>query len=258
MTAPTASRRNRISLTWRIAQRAALSSTALATLAIAPLLTAAPAQAADQLILQFGPFEQTVSVAEVEAYARTGKVSQNMQMLTPFLNNNLRKALTTKLDLDPKVASEVVGDLLKTPSGKELMRTLQTAAPGLSAETLQAGIALAAKQSQKLDAISLLKALPQRSVTIDLSQAATVGSKLNLAYWQSQAMSSLLQRSLSNQEKRPFVAPFDPTIPGTRAVQVETLVLNDRQRNRSLPIDLYWSPPPRGRGPPAPRAPRAR
>jgi predicted dienelactone hydrolase len=230
---------------FRLAKLKRLTATCATTIAAVTIaqLSTAPAQAAEQLILQFGPFEQAVSVAEVEAYARTGRISQNMQMLTPFLNNDIRKALTTKIDLDPKIASDVVGDLLKTPSGKDLMRTLQTAVPGLSAEALQAGVAIAAKQSQKLDAIALIKAIPQKSVTINLSEAATVGSKLNLSYWKSQAMSSLLQRSLTSPDRQRFAAPFDAAAPGTRPIQTETVMLNDRQRNRTLPVDLYWSTP---------------
>lgn len=197
-----------------------------------------PAQAAEQVTLRFGPFEQVVSVAEVEAYAKTGKLSPSLQFFSVVLTPETRKALNTKLDLDPKVSSQVVGDLLKSPAGQQLMQNLQSAAPGLTVEAIQAGVTIAAKQFGGLDAIGVLKAIPQKNITIDLSEAAALGSKLNLTYWQSQATSTLLQRSLA-VEKTNFSASFDPSLPGKGTVSQQTIVLTDSRRQRSLPVNLY-------------------
>lgn len=206
-------------------------------------LGVSPARAAEQITLRFGPFEQVVSVSDIEAYARTGRVSPSLQFFSTVLTPEARKALTTKFDVDPKVSSQVLGDLLKSSAGQQLLQNLQSAAPGLSAEAIQVGVSLAAKQLGGLDAIGFLKAVPQRNITIDVSEAAAFGSKINVAYWKSQAISTLLQRGLAIDNPR-FTAGFDPAATGSVQFQEKTLTLRDEARKRDLPVDLYWSDRP--------------
>lgn len=207
--------------------------------AIAVLATAAPSWATEQLTLRFGPFEQTVSVTDLEKFAKTGEVSPTLQPYNMVLTKDVRKALNSRLEIDPKVSSQVVGDILKSPSGKQLLQSLQKVAPGLSVETLQAGIGLAAQQTKGLDAISVVRAIPQPKVTIDVSEAINAASKINLSYWKTQALKSLLDQSLSTDTKA-FQASFDPAQPGPATVQQQTFTWQDKTRNRPLPVDLYW------------------
>jgi predicted dienelactone hydrolase len=210
------------------------------TCAIALGFGTAPSLAADQLNLRFGPFEQTVTVTELDRFAKTGELSPTLQTYSMLLTPDTRKALNSRFEIDPQMGSQVVGDLLKSPSGKQLLDALQKVAPGLSAEQLQAGIWLAARQTKGLDAISVLRAIPQQKVTIDISEAVTIASKINLSYWKTQALSSMLDKSLSTDTK-PFQASFDPTLPGSAKVQQESLTLADTARNRTVLVDLYWS-----------------
>jgi predicted dienelactone hydrolase len=203
------------------------------------VLGAAPSHAAEQLTLRFGPFEQTVTVNELEQFAKTGEMSSTLQPYAMVLTPDVRKALNKRLDIDPKVSSQVVGDILKSPSGKQLLESLQKVAPGLSVEMLQAGIGLAANQAKGLDAISVIRAIPQKKVTIDVSEAINAASKINLSYWKTQALRSLLDKSLSTETKG-FQASFDPTAAGTAKVQQQTFTFADPTRNRTLPVDLYW------------------
>jgi predicted dienelactone hydrolase len=208
--------------------------------AIAILGGASPSLAAERLTLRFGPFEQTIEVAELEKFAKTGEMSSTLQPYAMVLTPDVRKALNSRLDIDPKVSSQVVGDILKSPSGKQLLASLQKVAPGLSGEMLQAGIGLAAQQTKGLDAISVVRAIPQKQVTIDVSEAINAASKINLSYWKTQALKSLLDQSLSTDTKN-FQASFDPTMPGAATVQQQTFTFQDKARNRSLPVDLYWA-----------------
>jgi predicted dienelactone hydrolase len=206
------------------------------------VLASAPAQAAEELTLRFGPFEQTVKVSEVEAYAKTGELSPSLQLFSAFLTPSVRKGLTTKLELNPKVVDTVVGNLLKSPAGKQLMDNVQTASPGLTPELVQAGVSLAASQFGKVDAIGVLKTIPTKTVTIDLSQAAALGSKINLNYWKSQALGSVLEKSLLVEGNSNFNSAIDPSVPGPIAYQRQTLILADSGRkNREIPVDLYLS-----------------
>lgn len=203
---------------------------------------ATPGFAAEKLNLRLGPFEQSVNVSDLDRFAKTGEVSSTLQPYAPVLTSEVRKALTSRLQLDPNLGSRVVDEVLKSNSGKRLLETLQQAAPGLTIEQLQAGFWLAARQANGLDAIGVLRAIPQETVTVDVTQAIGVVSQVNFSNWKSQALTSLLERSPTTGSQ--FRSTFDPAAPGSEVVQKQTLTLNDKARNRTLPIDVYSSSNP--------------
>jgi hypothetical protein len=195
-------------------------------------------RAAEKLTLKFGPFEQTVSVGDVESYAKTGKVPDSMGVYKPFLSESVRKSLNAKLDIDPKLGSKVVEDLMRSPMAKQALSTLLPAVPGLSSETLQAGLMIAAKQFNGLDAVRVIRAIPQDTITVDVSEAIAIASKLNFNYLKTQAMGSVLQRGLTVEGAK-FSSDFDAAVQGLLPVNVETVVMVDEGRGRRLPVDIY-------------------
>ncbi len=204
------------------------------------LAGALPSFAADRLNLRLGPFEQAIEVSDLERFAKTGKVSSTLQLYSAVLTPEFRRALTSRLELDPKLGTQIVQDLLKSPSGQQILNSIRQAAPELSLETLQAGFWLAARQANGLDAIGVIKAIPQQTVTIDVTQALGIASQLNFSYWKSQSIRSLLESSL-NAGSSQFRAAFDPSITGAQPVQENSLLFVDSPRNRRLPVDFYWS-----------------
>jgi predicted dienelactone hydrolase len=195
-------------------------------------------RAAEKLTLKFGPFEQTVSVGDVESYAKTGKVPDSMGVYKPFLSETVRKSLNAKLDIDPKLGSKVVEDLMRSPMAKQALSTLLPAVPGLSSETLQAGLMIAAKQFNGLDAVRVIRAIPQDTITVDVSEAIGIASKLNFNYLKTQAIGSVLQRGLTVENAK-FSSDFDAADQGQLPVNVETVVMVDEGRGRRLPVDIY-------------------
>lgn len=204
------------------------------------LSAVAPSFAAERLNLRFGPFEQSIEVADLEQFAQSGKVSTSLQLYTAILTPEFRKALTSRLELDPKLGTQIVEDLLKSPSGQQVLNSIRQAAPELSLETLQAGFWLAARQANQLDAIGVIKAIPQDTVTIDVTQALGIASQLNFSYWKTQGIQSLLTNSLPAGNPG-FRAELDPSAPGNQPVREQFFSFFDDQRNRQLPVDLYWS-----------------
>ncbi|MEP0892884.1 MULTISPECIES: alpha/beta hydrolase [Leptolyngbya] len=204
------------------------------------LSAVAPSFAAERLNLRFGPFEQSIEVADLEQFAQSGKVSTSLQLYTAILTPEFRKALTSRLELDPKLGTRIVEDLLKSPSGQQVLNSIRQAAPELSLETLQAGFWLAARQANQLDAIGVIKAIPQDTVTIDVTQALGIASQLNFSYWKTQGIQSLLTNSLPAGNPG-FRAELDPSVPGNQPVREQFFSFFDDQRNRQLPVDLYWS-----------------
>ncbi len=202
-----------------------------------------PGAAAERVNLRLGPFEQSIAVSDLEKFAQSGNVPSSLQLYSAVLTPQLRRALTSRLELDPNLGTQVVEELLKSPSGKQVLDSIRQAAPELSLENLQAGFWLAARRANGLDAIGVLKAIPQETVTVDVTQAVGIASQLNFSYWKTQATRSILERSLATSNT-PFRAAFDPSALGSQSVQEETLTFVDSARNRRLPVDFYWSSNP--------------
>jgi predicted dienelactone hydrolase len=200
----------------------------------------APSFAAERLNLRLGPFEQSIAVSDLEQFAQSGRVPTSLQLYSAILTPEFRRALTSRLELDPNLGTRIVEDLLKSPSGQQVLNSIRQAAPELSLETLQAGFWLAARQANQLDAIGVIKAIPQDTVTIDVTQALGIASQLNFSYWKTQGIQSLLTNSLPAGNPG-FRSSFDPSVTGAQTVREESLSFVDFQRNRRLPVDLYWS-----------------
>jgi predicted dienelactone hydrolase len=200
-----------------------------------------PSGAAERLNLRLGPFEQSINVSDLERFAQTGTVPSALQLYSPILTPEFRRALTSRLELDPNLGTQVVEELLKSPSGKQVLESIRRASPELSLENLQAGFWLAARRANSLDAISVIRSIPQESVTIDVTEAAGIASQLNFSYWKSQAVSSLLEQSLPAGTSG-FRSTFDAAASGSQTVREESRLFVDSARNRQLPVDFYWSP----------------
>ena len=212
----------------------------LVSSAVIALVWSLPGLAAERLNLRLGPFEQSINVSDLERFAQSGTISPALQLYSPILTPEFRRALTSRLELDPNLGTQVVEELLKSPSGKQVLESIRSAAPELSLENLQAGFWLAARRANGLDAISVLRSIPQETITIDVTEAIGIASQLNFSYWKSQAISSLLERSLTPGNEA-FRAPFEAAAPGNQTVQERSLLFVDSARNRQLPVDFYWS-----------------
>ncbi len=199
-----------------------------------------PAIAAERVTLRLGPFEQAIAISDLEQFAKTGELSSNLQLYAPVLTSQVREALNRRLQIDPNVADKLIEDVLRSPTGKQLIRSLEVALPNSSIEQLQAAVSLAARQANGLSLVGFLRAYPEENITLDASSAITLALQFNPSYLQSQALSPLLESELAVKSNTPFKPAFDPAVPGSQTVQQQTLFLQDRQRHRTIPVDLYF------------------
>jgi len=200
-----------------------------------------PARAAERLTVKAGPLKQSVTVQELQRYAQTGDLPDSLRLYGWLLNDGARQALTSRVPLEPSVGREIVSDLLRSSAGDRLLSTLQAILPETSRDELHDALAQAATQPEGLTFLGFIEALPQKQVTVDLSALFTLASEMNLPYWQSQSLSSVLERELTVPQAATFSQKMDPTRNGYLWVRRQTMVLRDRDRHRTIPVDLYWS-----------------
>jgi len=197
--------------------------------------------AAETVTIRFGPFQQSVAIADIEKFAKTGTLSKTLQAYESFLTPELRELLNRRVQVDPKFADKFVDELVLLPQGKQILSSLETAIPGSTTDTLQAAISIGLRQVNGLSVVSFLKAYPTENINLDATQLLQIATEFNPSNIQSQALGGLLARDLTVTTNTPFKPSFDPAATGQEAVQQQTLTLQDKQRQRSIPVDIYWS-----------------
>lgn len=211
------------------------------TIALGWAVAIPSALAAERVTLRLGPLEQTIAISDLERFAKTGEISPSLQLYAPALTSQARELLNRRLQLDPNVADELIDEVLGSPVGKQLIQSLGVAIPNSTVEQLQATVYLAARQFNGLSVVGFLRAYPEENITVDVSSALSLALELNPTYWQGQALGSLLERELAVTSKTRFNPSIDPSVRGSQVVEQQTLFLQDRQQNRSIPVDIYFS-----------------
>lgn len=233
------SRKHRLGLGRRIK---AIGQGTLCTLFIALSWgMAAPARAAERLTLRLGPFEQSVAIADLEDFATTGELSPALKPYKAVLTPQVQQLLTKHLQIDPNMTEKFINDLLRSADGARLLERIGLALPDSSVEQLQAALFLAARQADGLSVLGFLRAYPEENVTVDASSALAIALQLNASYWQSLAIGPMLEQETTVTDRSTFHPSFDPAALGPQYVQEDTVVLRDEQRQRTIPVDLYWA-----------------
>jgi predicted dienelactone hydrolase len=200
-----------------------------------------PGWAASQVTVQLGPVQQTVALSDLELFVQTGEIPPALRLYAPLLTSDVRMALGSRLELDPQVGDKLVQDSLNSTAGQRLLQTLQVAIPDSSVEQLETALIQSAEETDGISLIGFFRAFPAETITIDGTSAIALASQLNLPYWQSQALSSILERELTVPTQTPFRSAFDPSKPGEQWVRQQTITFHDYERRRTIPVDLYWS-----------------
>lgn len=197
--------------------------------------------AAETVTIRLGPFQQSVEIADLEKFAKTGRLPSGLEVLSSMLTPEVRGFLTKRLEVDPAFADKFVDDLMRSPGGREFISSIGGVIPGSTAESIKATLNFTLRQANGFNALSFLRAYPGENITVDATKAIGLAVEFNPNNLQSQAFGLLLERDLSAKSSIPFKAAFDPAALGPEAVQQQTIILNDRQRNRTIPVDIYSS-----------------
>ncbi|MDY6784359.1 MAG: alpha/beta fold hydrolase [Cyanobacteriota bacterium] len=204
------------------------------------------ASAADRLTLRAGSLEQTVEVEDLEHFAETGELRSSLKLYRPLLTPQVQQLLNQRFEVDPSVADTFLNQLLERDDGEQLLDQLKRALPESSINQLKAALYLTLRQANGLSVLSFLRAYPQETVTIDATAALGIVLQLNTSNLQSQLLSPVLGRELSAASEGFRLPDFDPRIEGEHRVRQRAVVLYDRDRDRQIPVDLFYSAETRG------------
>lgn len=212
--------------------------------AIAQILGAnTSAKAADTVVVRFGPFAESIPVSALQSAAETGEFPRDLQLFTNNLSEQQRRtvlgALRTRLPLNVVTISR----LLNTQIGTTILNDLATAVvrkDQAGAQALRAGFVLGSVAPQGLSILSFIKAYPSKRLEINIPKAFAVAGNLNTGFWLTQQFMLAIAPQF-NPTTSQLSFPFDPSELGSNQFQVLGLQLNDKKRDRKIPVDVYWS-----------------
>lgn len=200
------------------------------------------ALAAESVTLQWGRLSQTINLGDLDTFVATGEIPPALGRYRPVLTPSLREALQSQIILEPQVSQIMLAEVLQTPGGSQLLDTLKAVAPNLSANDLRITVNRASLATDGLNLLSILRALPPETLELDVGTLLSLAAQFRLAQLESEALSQVLSQSLAV----PTATTVTPGglalfVDGPAEVERWELVLLDRNRDRSIPVDIYWS-----------------
>ncbi len=203
--------------------------------------------AAERIYISYAALERSISVAALEAYAKEGKLDEDLaayaEYVSPQRLAQLRRVLLTEIPLTPVALSQ----FLYTPIGETLLERLgqvvQTEArqPGFYA--LRGALILAAADPEGLTLLNVLDKFPTRSIRINLGRSLELADELERLINQTREAIALVSRqstaAANNQRQINFSQLPDLRRRGRFSWNKQTLKLNDRRRKREFLADIY-------------------
>ncbi|WP_193199099.1 alpha/beta hydrolase [Nostoc sp. MG11] len=200
-------------------------------------------QAADTVVVRFGLFAESISLAELRKAAETGEFPPGLELFTQRLSQEQRRFFLGALRMGVPINVVTINRLLNTQIGTTILNDISTAIvrkDKAGVQALRAGLVLGSTSPQGLSVLSFIAAYPSQRLEINLPQAFMVSGSLNTAFWRTQQFMLTIAPQLDPRQPQ-ISFPFDPSQPGSAQVQILKLNLNDQKRQRQIPVDIYWS-----------------
>ena len=206
-------------------------------------ISALPGRAAEQVILQLGPFNRSVSVASLEDFLENGTTSGVLQYLNEEQQEYLRLALTQSQALNIIELSQ----WFNSPMGERTLlfagQLFKTGARFNGQQAIRAAIITSLADDGELSTLELIQRFPSRKLVVDISQAIDYGRQtIEQVDVTIAVIDAVSQQSAADAEQGPpvdFEALPDLSDAGPHAVEMVELTLEDASRQRTFPADLF-------------------
>ncbi|MGL5878195.1 MAG: alpha/beta hydrolase, partial [Xenococcaceae cyanobacterium] len=212
--------------------------------AIVPL----PTLAAQNIEVTYEIFESSISIKELERFAKDGKTEGSIAAFAGNLDSQQLTDLRRLLLRPIKLTSVEVSQFFNTPIGENILKRvaqiIQTESGRADFYAIRSALILAAaEQPQGFTILDILQKYPINSIEIDLARGLELSEQLQALREQTeQAIALISQQSATaatKQQQIDFSKLPDLHLPGSFSWTVQTLKLDDRERKRTFFADLY-------------------
>lgn len=137
---------------------------------IGTLFTALPAIAAERVVLKYGPFQESISVADLTTLAETGNAPSSLGIYLRLANKdprNVQQALTQEVQINAIVLDRALNNPIADVLLDEVGKTIRTPAGGANRQALRSALVLSASKDGKLSLIEVIQNYPTREVVVE-------------------------------------------------------------------------------------------
>jgi Alpha/beta hydrolase of unknown function (DUF1400) len=162
--------------------------------AIALALPHPAALAAENVVLRYGIFERSVSVADLTTFAETGKRSRDLRAYIRASKQDpakIRQTLTDKVDVNVTTVDRILNSPVGDVALNQLSQYIYTSSRTADKEALRAAIVLSASEDNNISIMEIVQNYPTQEMYLD-------GERLSETY----AQISVLRGGLDNLIER--------------------------------------------------------
>ncbi|MCT7955774.1 alpha/beta hydrolase [Laspinema palackyanum] len=146
------------------------------------MLSPSSANAAEEIILKYGPMRAPVSVADLSRFAETGDLSFSLRSYMRLSSQNpdeVRNHLNRSISLSPRFLDRALNNRLGKRVLDEMGDMIQTPSGQLSGQALRASLVLSAAEDGQISVVELIENYPAQTVEVDVQSLIRVYNKLS-------------------------------------------------------------------------------
>ncbi|OJJ16539.1 hypothetical protein BI308_23535 [Roseofilum reptotaenium AO1-A] len=198
-----------------------------------------PAHGADRINLRLGLWQTQIAIADLEDFSETGNLSPALHPYRSVLTPRVQQLIDYRFPIDTQLGDRILRNILHSPLSLEIYQSIVPILPNSRLDYLEQAVTTTLQENH-FSVLSILKAYPGQEITINVSAALSFALQFNHDYWQSRLLEPLLVRDLLvNESSAPLTGEVDPTQRTYDRVEKTSLILQDRDRERIIPVDLY-------------------
>ncbi len=219
-------------------------SISLGTMAI--FSTTVSLQAADSLILVYGPLKQSVKISSLESFVQTGQINQELEFYlrsaTPEQKERFRSALVEKVPIDAVALSHFLNSSIGNAILERFGRIVTLPGGASGKLVLRGSIVQAALDREGLTLLNVLRKL-STNVQIDGENLLRINNTID-QFLQStkeavKSLQAIAQKEVTNDPVVNYAKLPDLSKPGPYKYQQETWQLRDNFRQRAFYTLVY-------------------
>ncbi|MHC5733734.1 alpha/beta hydrolase [Nostoc sp.] len=129
-----------------------------------------PAFAAEQVVLKYGIFRESLSVEELSTFAQTGELSRSLRVNLALARQDpkaIRQYLTEPMKVNPVFLDKVLNSQIGNIILDQISQVIFTPSRRADRQALRAALVLSASQDGQVSLIEIIKNYPTNEVEVD-------------------------------------------------------------------------------------------
>ncbi len=154
----------------------------LLTAGVGATLYSTAGLAAEKVILKYGIFQESLSVAELTSFAETGNPSPTLAAYMKLANKKpeaIREALTRQVTISPIVLDRALNNVVGERVLDEVGGTIHTSTNTANRQALRSALVLSASDDGKLSLIEAIQKYPTQDVEVEGDRLVETAVKLS-------------------------------------------------------------------------------